>query len=94
MLIQDNSLGLLDDGENSDEVIGETGIEVLLVLGEDEGCASNLSWELVLLSLVDIGGNFESLDELLGWEIVDLDTGIGTNNEPVIFGCEKNNINW
>jgi endonuclease/exonuclease/phosphatase (EEP) superfamily protein YafD len=84
----------LGDAEDSDETIGETGVEVLLVLGEDEGCASNLGWELVLLSSVLLDGNFVSVDESLVWEIIDLDTGIGTNNEPVIFGGEKNNVNW
>jgi len=84
----------LSDGENSDEVIGETSIEVLLILGENEGGASNLSWGLVLLSTVGFGGNFVSLNEFLGWKVINLDTRVGTNDEPVIFGGEENNVNW
>ena len=79
-----------DDGEDSDGYIGETSIEVLFVLGPDEGGATNWGWWLgvVLLRRVSdhlgwVRWGFVEVDEFLVWEIIDLDTFFGTNNEPV-----------
>jgi len=85
------SVGAVDNGENSDESIGETGVEVSLVLGPDEGGATN---EGALSGLSIEGGSFVSVDEFLVWKIVDLDTVFGTNDEPVKLGGEENNVNW
>ena len=37
---------------------------------------------------------FIEVDELLVWEVINLDTFFGTNNEPVDLGGEKNNVDW
>lgn len=62
-----------------------------LVLGPDEGSATDEggpSGETVK------GASFVSVDEFLVWEIVDLDTVFGTNNEPVKLGGEQDNVDW
>lgn len=83
--------------------IGETGIEVLLVLGPDEGGATNGRW-LRFMVRSFLGGitnvlgwvwwGFIEVDELLVWEVINLDTFLGTNNEPVDLGGEENDVNW
>jgi len=83
--------------------IGETGIEVLLVLGPDEGGATNSRW-LRFMVRSFLGGitnvlgwvwwGFIEVDELLVWEVINLDTFLGTNNEPVDLGGEENDVNW
>ena len=94
-----HSVGV-DDGENSDGSVGETGIEMLLVLGPDEGGATNGGWWLVVSLLGisrDLGWvrwSLVEVDELLVREIVDLDTFFGTNNEPVDLGGEEDDVNW
>lgn len=48
-----------------------------------------------LLLLVSINwGGLDVNNELLGWEIPDLDTVIGTQNEPVVLGGEENAVDW
>jgi len=84
----------LSDAEDSDETIGETGVEVLLVLGEDEGDAASLAWGLGSLDADGSSWSFVSVDESLAWEVIDSDTTVGTNNEPVVFGGEKDNVDW
>jgi len=37
---------------------------------------------------------FVEVDEFLVWEIINLDTFFGTNNEPVDLGGEEDNVNW
>ena len=37
---------------------------------------------------------FIEVDELLVWEVINLDTFFGTDNEPVDLGGEKNNVDW
>jgi len=64
---------------------------VSLVLGPDEGSATDQSG----VSGVSVkGGGNVSVDEFLVWEIVDLDTVFGTNDEPVKLGGEQDNVNW
>ena len=63
----------------------------MLVLGPDEGSATDQS---ILSSFSVKGGSFISVNELLIWEIVDLDAVFGTNNEPVELGGEQDNIDW
>jgi len=89
-LVECSVLGV-DNLEDSDESIGETGVEGLLVLGPDEGSATDLGGSSVFTVK---GGGFVSVDEFLVWEIVDLDTLFGTNDEPVKFGGEQDNVNW
>ena len=62
-----------------------------MVLGPDEGSATD---EGGLSGLTVKGASFVSVDEFLVWEIVDLDTVFGTNNEPVKLGGEQDNVNW
>jgi len=50
----------VDNGEDSNGSISETGIEMLLVLGPDEGGATNCSWWLV-------GALLGSISDHLGW---------------------------
>jgi len=94
-----HSVGV-DDGENSDGSIGETGVEVLLVLGPHEGGATDWSWRLhsallgVTLNLGWVRWGLVEVDELLVWEIVDLDSLFGTDNEPVDLGGEEDDVNW
>ena len=62
-----------------------------MVLGPDEGSATDQSG----VSGVSVkGGGNVSVDEFLVWEIVDLDTVFGTNDEPVKLGGEQDNVNW
>jgi len=62
-----------------------------LVLGPDEGSATDQSAG----SSVSVkGGGNVSVDEFLVWEIVDLDTLFGTDDEPVELGGEQDNVNW
>jgi len=91
----------VDDGENSDDTIGETGVEVLLILGPDEGSTSDLGLWLGGDLLLTFGGGVGLLgwddvfiDEFLAWEIVDSDTGFGTDDEPVDLGGEDDNVDW
>jgi len=72
----------------------------LLVLGPDEGGATDWGWWLVV-SLLGISRDLGwvrwglvEIDELLVREIVDLDTFFGTNNEPVDLGGEEDDVNW
>ena len=81
----------VDNLEDSDETISETSVEGLLVLGPDEGSATDKSGSSVFSVK---GSGFISVDEFLVWEIVDLDTLFGTNDEPVKFRCEQDNVNW
>ena len=37
---------------------------------------------------------FIEIDKLLVWEVINLDTFFGTNNEPIDLGGEKNNVDW
>jgi len=74
---------------------------MLLVLGPDEGGATNLGWRFVVSLL---GGFTDHLgwvrwglvevDEFLVWEVINLDTFFGTNNEPVDLGGEEDDVNW
>jgi len=84
-------LGGVNDSEDSDESIGETGVQVLLVLGPDEGGATDLG--LGSLLVVE-GGGFVSVDEALVWEVIDSDSVLGTNDEPEELGSEKDDVNW
>lgn len=83
-----HSVGV-DDSENSDGSISETGVEVLLVLGPDEGGATDWSWWLVVGLLgvtLDLGWvrwGLVEVDELLVREVVNLDSFLGTDDEPV-----------
>jgi len=81
----------VDNSENSDESISETSVEVLLVLGPGEGSATD--WCVLSLMVIESGGLI-SVDESLVWEIVDSDSVLGTNNEPVELGGEEDNVNW
>jgi len=92
MLILPSSLLVLLDGKDSDEVIGETSIESLLILGENEGGATNLGVSSLLGSIFSF--DFVFVDELLVWKVIDSDTLVGTNNEPVVLGGENDNVNW
>jgi len=73
-----------------------------LVLGPDEGGATDWGWSLgdLLggLTIDNGGGNswwgLVLVDELLVWEVIDSDTLLGTNNEPVDLGGEEDNVNW
>jgi len=91
----------VDDTENSDDVIGETGVEVLLVLGPDEGSAANWGWGLSVLlvlfgindlGLINFSDDLISVDELSSGKIIDSDTVLGTDDEPVELGGEEDNI--
>jgi len=90
----------INNGEDSDGGIGETGIEVLLVLGPDEGSATDRCWDLWGLSgsllLLNWSGDFlldfVFIDEFSAWEVIDLDTFLGTNDEPVKLGGEEDNV--
>jgi len=84
-------LGGVNDGEDSDEGIGESSVQVKLVLGPDEGSATN--WGIGSLLSVKTGG-LVLVDERLVWEIVDLDSAFGTNDEPEELGGEEDNVNW
>jgi len=86
-----SSLVGVDNGEGSDVTIGETGEEVLLVGRPDEGGATD--WGVLSVLTVESLG-FVSVDELLVWEIVDSDSVLGTNDQPVELGSEKNNVDW
>jgi len=62
-----------------------------LALGPDEGSATDQGG----VSCLSVkGGSFVSVDEFLVWEIVDLDTLFGTDNEPIELGGEQDNVNW
>lgn len=73
-----------------------------MVLGPDEGGATDWGWSLgdLLggLTIDNGGGNswwgLVLVDELLVWEVIDSDTLLGTNNEPVDLGGEEDNVNW
>jgi len=94
-----HSVGV-DDGEDSNGSIGETSVEVLLVLGPNEGGATDwgrwLHGSLLVISrnLGWVRWGLVEVDELLVWKIVDLDTFFGTNNEPVNLGGKEDDVNW
>ena len=78
------------DVENSDESIGETGVEdVLVVLGEAEGGATNLGG-LSFLTIEVSGG--ESINELLGRQVINSDAVFSTNDNPEDSGGEDNAV--
>ena len=85
------SVGGVDDSQDSDEAIGETGVQVVLVLGPDEGGATDQG---ISSGFTVKRGSFISVNELLVWEIVDLDAVFGTNNEPVELRGEQDNVDW
>ena len=62
-----------------------------MVLGPDEGGATDQG---ISSGFTVKRGSFISVNELLVWEIVDLDTLLGTNDEPVKLGGEEDNVNW
>ena len=71
-----------------------------MVLGPHEGGATDWSWRLhsallgVTLNLGWVRWGLVEVDELLVWEIVDLDSLFGTDNEPVDLGGEEDDVNW
>ena len=73
-----------------------------MVLGPDEGGASNWGWVLGNAGLgfaINHNGGVSwwglvLVDELLVWEVIDSDTLLGTNYEPVDLGGEEDNVNW
>ena len=92
-------VGWVDNGENSDNTIGPTGVEVLLVLGPGERGATNGDSTLA----VSISGIFTgaievlssvSVDELSVWEIVHSNSLFGTNDKPVDLGGEEEDVDW
>lgn len=82
-----------DDLEDSDEVVGPSGEEELSRGVPGEG--GTLDFLLLFLSS---GGvlwlGFVLVEGLVAWEIEDLDTGFGTNDEPVHLLGEENAVNW
>jgi len=86
-----SSLGGVNNGEDSDETISETGVEVLLVSGPGEGSATD--WSVSSLVVIE-SGSFISVDELLVWKIVDSDSVLSSNDKPVELGGEEDNVDW
>jgi len=87
------SFGLRSDLENPDGSIGETSIEVLLILGEDQGDASNTGGQLANLLSFE-GRDFVSVDEFLARQVIDSDALVGTDYEPEVLGGERNDVDW
>ena len=85
------TLGWVDDGENSDVSIGETSVEVLLVLGPGKGSATNLGVFVSVLTVKVVG--LVSVNELSVGKIIHSNTVFGTNDEPVNLGGEKHDVN-
>jgi len=87
-------VGWVDDGEDSDHTVGPSAVEVLLILGPGEGCATDSGLGLLLLSLSVQVLSSVGVDEFSVWEIVDSDTVLGTNDKPVDLGGEEEDIDW
>ena len=71
-----------------------------MVLGPDEGGATDWSWWLVVGLLgvaLDLGWvrwGLVEVDVLLVREVVNLDSFLGTDDEPVDLGGEEDDVNW
>jgi hypothetical protein len=79
------------NSEDSDEAIGESSVEVGLVLGPHEGGATDGSISSVfsielLVSLISVNESFVG-------EIVDLDSAFSSNDEPEELGGKEDNVN-
>ena len=89
-------LSWVDNGENSDDSIGPSAVEVLLILGPGEGGATD---SCLALFSVNHGLSVEVLssvgvDEFSVWQVVHSDSVFSTNDKPVDLGGEEEDIDW
>jgi hypothetical protein len=85
-----SSLANRGNVENSDVAVGEARIDnVLVLLGEAEGSATNLGSSSGLA--VEVGGSV-GVNELLGRQVVDLDAILSTNDNPESSGDEHDAV--
>lgn len=80
-----------DNTENSDETVGESSVEMGLVLGPNEGGATD--WSVCSVVVVKLVG-LVSVDESLVGEIVNLNSSLGSNDEPEELGSKEYNVDW
>ena len=76
---------------DSDIVVGETSEQEVATLVPCETGASDGGLALFVLGIN--GASLDVNNELLWGEIPDLDTGVGTEYEPVLLGGEENAVN-
>lgn len=94
-MLSDNSRGcsfLGNDLVDSDVAIVETSEEEVSALVPGQAGASN--WGFLLFSVCVNWDGCEVNDEFLSGEIPDLDTVIGSENEPVVLWSEEDAVNW
>lgn len=76
---------VVDDGVDTDDVVGETGEQIRAISGPGQGGAGN---SLLAIS----ASHLDLIDEGLGLKVPDLDGLVGGSDQPVLHGGEDKGV--